>query len=246
MKKILKPLLTTLLLLLPFPTHAADFKLELESGPAWQSRNNVRIPNDTGDRFDISDFSSGPFLTYRITGEYTLKDRHVFRAIIAPLQIRESGIFTEPVSFQGETYNTDSPTTVRYKFNSYRLGYRYVVHDTARWNIQLGGTLKMRDAKVRLYQDGKNNRNTDVGFVPLLSGRVSWQASHSFTLVWDIEGLGASQGRAIDSLIGITYHLDPSIDITAGYRTLEGGADNDEVYTFSWIHYAVISLGIRF
>jgi hypothetical protein len=244
---MLKLLSTILILILfPLPAHANDFRLELETGPAWQSKNKVRIPNNTGDRFDISDFSSGPFLTYRITGEYTLKNRHVFRAIIAPLQIRESGVFSEPVNFQGETFGTDSPITVRYKFNSYRLGYRYVVYDTDRWNIQLGGTLKMRDAKVRLSQDGINKRNTDIGFVPLLSGRVSWQASDSFTLLWDIEGLGASQGRAIDSLIGITYHFDPSIDITAGYRTLEGGADNDTVYTFSWIHYGIVALGIRF
>jgi hypothetical protein len=30
--------------------------------------------------------------------------------------------------------------------------------------------------------------------------------------------------------------------ISAGYRTVEGGADVDEVYNFAWFHYAVASL----
>ncbi len=32
----------------------------------------------------------------------------------------------------------------------------------------------------------------------------------------------------------------------AGYRTLEGGADNDDVYAFAWLHYAQVSVGRRF
>jgi hypothetical protein len=31
-----------------------------------------------------------------------------------------------------------------------------------------------------------------------------------------------------------------------GYRILEGGADNDEVYTFSLFHYAIASVALEF
>jgi hypothetical protein len=31
----------------------------------------------------------------------------------------------------------------------------------------------------------------------------------------------------------------------AGYRLLEGGSDNDEVYTFAAIHYATIGFSIK-
>jgi hypothetical protein len=34
--------------------------------------------------------------------------------------------------------------------------------------------------------------------------------------------------------------------ITAGYRTVEGGADTDDVYAFAWFHYAVVSAIYRF
>ena len=40
--------------------------------------------------------------------------------------------------------------------------------------------------------------------------------------------------------------LDPQTELGVGYRTIEGGADNDEVCTFAWIHQAVIGLRYDF
>ena len=34
--------------------------------------------------------------------------------------------------------------------------------------------------------------------------------------------------------------------VAAGYRTIEGGADNEDVYTFAWLHSVVASVGFRF
>ena len=34
--------------------------------------------------------------------------------------------------------------------------------------------------------------------------------------------------------------------LAAGYRTVEGGADTDDVYNFAWFHAAVISGIYRF
>jgi hypothetical protein len=35
------------------------------------------------------------------------------------------------------------------------------------------------------------------------------------------------------------------VGIDAGYRLLEGGADNDEVFTFALFHYAVAGVRIK-
>jgi hypothetical protein len=40
--------------------------------------------------------------------------------------------------------------------------------------------------------------------------------------------------------------LNERVSLQAGYRILEGGADNDEVYTFSLFHYAVAGMAVRF
>jgi hypothetical protein len=35
-------------------------------------------------------------------------------------------------------------------------------------------------------------------------------------------------------------------ELAFGYRTIEGGADVEEVYTFAWLHFAVGSVRFRF
>ncbi|KQC04121.1 MAG: hypothetical protein APR54_08965 [Candidatus Cloacimonas sp. SDB] len=67
-----------------------------------------------------------------------------------------------------------------------------------------------------------------------------------FGLLLDGDALAAPQGRAEDVLAAITYDISDQLRLKAGYRILEGGADNDEVYTFALFHYAVLGLIIDF
>ena len=60
------------------------------------------------------------------------------------------------------------------------------------------------------------------------------------------DALAAPQGRAEDVLAALTFKLTDKITWKVGYRILEGGADNDEVYTFAMYHYATAGLIIGF
>jgi len=53
-------------------------------------------------------------------------------------------------------------------------------------------------------------------------------------------------GRAFDVALKVGYDLTESWTAFAGYRMLEGGSDNDDVYTFAWLHYAAFSLAYSF
>ncbi|MDP8255108.1 MAG: hypothetical protein P9M14_05120 [Candidatus Alcyoniella australis] len=57
---------------------------------------------------------------------------------------------------------------------------------------------------------------------------------------------GAPQGRAEDVLAALTVDLSDDARLRLGYRLLEGGADNDKVYTFAVIHYAALGFEARF
>ena len=61
-----------------------------------------------------------------------------------------------------------------------------------------------------------------------------------------MDGLGASQGRAIDFALKIYRDINTRWSVGIGYRTLEGGADNDSVYTFAWLHLALVAVKFRF
>jgi hypothetical protein len=112
--------------------------------------------------------------------------------------------------------------------------------------LLIGFTAKIRDAKIELSQGGTTSKDTDLGFVPLLYLGADWQFSEKWHLLFDFEGLAGGPGRAFDSALKLQYDINDRWGISAGYRTLEGGADVESVYNFAWLHYAVISGSFRF
>ncbi len=64
--------------------------------------------------------------------------------------------------------------------------------------------------------------------------------------VFDFEGLAGGPGRAFDVSLKLAYDINERWSVTAGYRTVEGGVDIDDVYNFAWFQYAVASGVFRF
>lgn len=223
------------------------FRLEAEGAAVWQSRNDVAIPGDTGTRFALDDLTgSGPWPGGRVTLDWQFARRHRLRAMVAPLQFSGTGTLDRPVRFAGEIYAAGVPTKGTYKFNSYRLGYHFTLVQKRCWNLRIGAVAKIRDAKTELSQGRKTSRKTDLGFVPLLHIDSTIRLAPRWWITADVDGLGAPQGRAIDFALKLHYQLSRRWDLALGYRTIEGGADNDAVYTFAWLHQAVLSVGVRF
>ncbi len=104
----------------------------------------------------------------------------------------------------------------------------------------------MRDAKIRLEQPGLAAEYTDVGFVPLAHLDAEVRLSDAWRLVFELDGSAAPQGRAFDALAKVVWRPAPKLEVGFGYRTIEGGADVDEVYNFAWLQFAVASLGVKF
>jgi hypothetical protein len=61
-----------------------------------------------------------------------------------------------------------------------------------------------------------------------------------------MDALAGGPGRAVDASLKLYADIGERWSVSAGYRTVEGGADVDEVYNFAWFHYAVASLSYRF
>lgn len=221
---------------------------EIEGGPVWQGSNDVEIPNDgTATRFSLSDLAgSGPYASYRFYLSYAPGERHRLRLLLAPFSIEESGISPLPIRFENREFAGGEPLRAKYRFSSYRLTYSYRLHAGERWLFDLGFTAKIRDAEVALSQNGRSASNSNVGFVPLIHVRTQVPVSTPFSIVLDADFLAAPQGRAEDISLKLRYSLSDLWYAAAGYRMLEGGADVDDVYTFAWLHYAVLSFGREF
>lgn len=223
----------------------ADTILDIETGLLHNASNDVGIPGDTGSRFSLtSDLKTdvSPFIRLKVN--QTLGKKHTFSVLYAPLTVESQGKFSTPIDFAGSTFPANQDINGTYKFNSYRLTYRYDFVQTPKNEFGMGFTAKIRDAKIALESGGVSAEKTNVGFVPIVNFRWKHNFSEKFSLIFDGDALAAPQGRAEDVLLAGMYHINDNVSLKAGYRILEGGADNDEVYGFALFNYAVLGVTI--
>lgn len=224
------------------------FSVEFETGAVWQSRNEIQIPDSSsGTRFSLIDLQGyGPNVQRRVEATWNIATRHSIRFVYAPLTFSGSGTFTSPVRFAGGTFVSGEAVDSEYQFDSYRLTYRYLFHESDRWRARIGVTAFIRDARVELRQQGITSSDSDVGVVPLLSANMQYALAPRWAALVDIDGLVSPQGRAIDAAVKIRYDLTEAWYVSAGYRVFEGGVDNDERFAFAWYNFAIVSLGVQF
>jgi len=229
------------------PKIMAQVDLDVETGVVFSGYNDIRIPGDQGTFFSFSeDLEADPGVFYRIRVWYHFNDRHHLGALYAPLSLNSTGQLDRHLRFAGELFSANTPLEATYKFNSYRLFYRYDLLRKEKIDIGIGFTGKIRDAKIAVKGGGLESEKTNVGFVPILHFRLLWKYSEQFAFLLDGDALAAPQGRAEDVFAGFVYRASDKIDVKAGYRIVEGGADNDEVYNFALINYASIGAIFHF
>jgi hypothetical protein len=218
---------------------------DLETGAVGTGYNNVRIPGNQGTLFSLkNDLISKTEVFSRIRFNYTIKKRHTLSLLYAPLETVSNGSLPNDIFFEGVNFPANSDLTGTYKFNSYRLTYRYEIVVKPKLEFGLGFTAKIRDAKIALASSGLASEKTNVGFVPIINFRMLWKPYEKFGVLLEGDALAAPQGRAEDVLIAATYRLSNHLGLKAGYRILEGGADNDEVYNFALFNFASVGFFI--
>jgi hypothetical protein len=220
--------------------------IDIETGAVATGYNNVRIPGDQGTLFSLKDdLISKTEIFFRLRVNYTIKSRHTLSLLYAPLETVSKGSVPDEIFFEGVMFPANADLTGTYKFNSYRLTYRYEIVLKPKFEFGLGFTAKIRDAKISLASAGLESEKANVGFVPIINFRMLWKPGEIFGILLEGDALAAPQGRAEDVLIAATYRVSDHLALKAGYRILEGGADNDEVYNFALFNYASFGLLIN-
>lgn len=247
-KKLFFPVFIVLLNITLFVQKGeAQISLDLESGYVTTGYNDVRIPGDQGTLFSLNEeLKAEGKIFYRLRVNYNINSRNIISVLYAPLTLKSQGSVSQDILFEDVLFPANSDIDATYKFNSYRLTYRYELVQKPKFNFGIGFTAKIRDAKIALASGDEQSEKVNVGFVPIINFRLSWNPVEKIGILFEGDALAAPQGRAEDVLLALTYKVSDKIGIKAGYRILEGGADNDEVYTFSLFNYAAAGLFIRF
>lgn len=224
------------------------FDLEVESGAVWQTKNDQQIPNSSaGTRFSLVDLvGKGPLPFYRVYLTWNDAGKHSLRALYAPLEFTETGTPQSVIEFAGGSFVAGEAADATYRFDSYRLTYAYRWHEGAAWRWKVGFTAKIRDARVQLVQGDLAAKKDNLGFVPLLHLQGRYVLGPRWRAELDLDALAGGPGRAIDGALKLAWTPGERWSLAAGYRTVEGGADVDEVYSFAWLHYAVGSVRVQF
>lgn len=221
--------------------------VDAELGLVFTHYNSIRIPGDSGTRFSLaSPFEQENAVSPRVRVGYDFLDRHSLSVLAAPLSLRYSGTLEKDTTFAGITFPKDTLVDATYRFNSYRLTYRYALVQEKQGKIALGLTGKIRDAEIRLETGTLKSTKANVGFVPLIHLYALYEPQKSLFLMLEADALAAPQGRAEDVLLSMGYRITKDLSVRLGYRFLEGGSDSDEVYNFSFFHYTTAGLQYHF
>lgn len=184
--------------------------------------NDIRIPSDLGTQFSVKDdLKSKTKIFYCFRASYTLQSRHTISLLYAPLEIKSAGRVPYKISFNGVFFDADTDLNSIYKFNSYRLTYRYHLISQTKIILGLGFTAKIRDSRILLYSTKQTTERTSIGFVPIINFNFKWNINKAWGLLLSGDALVAPQGRAEDIQLAITYQCAHPINVRVGTAYLK-------------------------
>jgi len=232
---------------LVFATSAhAGFVGNIQAQAAFSGYNDVRIPGDTGTSLSLTDdLDADTAFSPRVEAGWLFGDRHYAGLMATLLRVKSTGRLERNTTFDKTTFSAGDNVEARYRFDSYRATYRYYFIRGEKLRLGAGLSAKIRDAAISIEGGGQEEEYTNTGFVPLINFSLEWKAWDRISFLLYGDFLGSKQGRAEDIFAGALCDLNDTVSIMAGYRILEGGADNDTVYTFALVHYAVAGVQIR-
>jgi hypothetical protein len=235
------------ILLVNMPAVPAGWLVDVETGLAISGYNNVRIPGNTGTKLSLSrDLDIDQTVFWRARFSRIFGDKHSLSVLIAPLTFNTEGRLEKDLKFAGGEFAAHTFVKAKYRFDSYRLTYRYDFYRRDRLRLGIGFTGKIRDAAISVEGGSQRSEKVNTGFVPLINFRAQWTISSRFGVLLDGDALAAPQGRAEDVLLALTTSTSKNLQFKIGYRLLEGGADNEEVYTFALVNYLVLGAAWKF
>lgn len=220
--------------------------VNLELGVFFTNINDIRNGNN-GTLLSLkNDFNTpvSPFL--RLRAGYLLNGKNHFSLLYAPLKITETGTIEKDILFDGKNFKANIPIEVVYKFNSYRFTYNRIIISKENFKFGLGLSAKIRDAGFSLKNREFLSENFSIGFAPLINLLANWNISQKMGVDFFVEGIAASNGRAIDLSLSGRYSFTKNLQGNMGYRLLEGGANGSYRYNFIQLHFIFASLNYTF
>jgi len=228
----------------------AEFVSTFQLAGVFPGYNKLRVPGNTGTRMSFTDdLEANPTFSPRFEMGFILAERHYVGVMAALLTMSARGTLGRDTSFDNVFFANGTRVKGLYRYDSYRLTYRYYFFINESFRIGAGVTGKLRDAELTLESDTgtliQRGCYTNTGLLPMVNYSIEWMPSRMFTLYTYGDIMITPDRRTEDVFAGVQYHLDNPVSLMAGYRLLETGTDLKRAFTFAMFHYLVIGMQIR-
>jgi hypothetical protein len=233
---------------------AAKWRLELEYQRFDTATNVVRKGDDgTGTRFEATDYTGSRGNEGRVSAFVPVNwfwKGDELRFVVAPFQQSGTAVPSTPILYDGGLFQAGVPLTVLYKFNTYRITYDAPIFESLRadgWEFRLGGTLAVRDARIKLSQPGIERNFANWGPVPLLYFSAAKDLGAGWHLLGEFDAFPAPGGGGLfDGSLKAAYDVAPNVAITVGARYQFGGASGSDFYNFLREWAGVVGVNFSF
>ena len=224
--------------ILSFPqTVSATTTLKIDYLSTDTSYNYFSLPNDNeANRFDLIKLKGQS--AFRLFFEKEYKSWS-WTLLYAPLNVDYNITPSSDFRFNNTIFSANQISTINYKFNSYRVGYRKI-NRFGIGRFYYGGLIKIRDAKLCVTQGDTNDCYDNVGPVPLINAGADIYGDLLFAS-FNIDGLFSSKGSAYDANIELGVKLN-YFNLGIGARILGGGADNETLVNFAQFRSTYINI----
>lgn len=228
--------------------------LVYETGLAYIAQNDGRY-GEMGSAYEASDVGQQDNLA-RVsrTSVEVAFGRHTAILLYAPFAVTTEVELERDLQFRDERFASGSVVRHGYLFDGYRGSYLYRVVDRAAFQLELGGSVQIRNADVAFTSgDGERRANqSDIGVVGAAKarlvvrpdGRGPWGAFEADALS-TFGLLGGTSGGIYDLGLSVGHPVGHGVDLMLVARLLGGGADVEDKYIDNWANFVSFSAGVR-
>lgn len=197
------------------------YRYSFSFGGASLDKNDVRAPGTTGSQLELDQFNTyaNPTTSSAASFEYFLSDRHEIYAVLNPLEVRDEGVFSSPVQFDGVVYPANTATAMDYVMNEVRGGYLYKVIPEGRFTLQIGAGLTFQNTYVRLVSGGLDRSVESNDLAPYASLHASYDITDRLTIQVSADGTSFDDIEFLDAVAVLRYDLTPQWDIGLGVQS---------------------------
>ena len=264
----------SLMLLLPLvasasllndPANPVQFRAGTEIGFVKVLTNQIQFGRD-GTMFDYvkEGGESNLYRFSRLTAEVGINKRHNIIFLVQPLDVTTQVLLSQDLRVDSLTFPAETPVTLRYGFDFYRVSYLYNFLKDPEKELSIGASLQFRDAAISFAsQDGGSFRSEqNVGPVPALKARLFWPFGRQSFIGAEVDGLyatsklinGASfsfEGSILDASLRYGLKFSESLTGFINLRYLGGnakgqgyrGQNHSDGYTDNSLGTAAVTVG---